>query len=106
MARTRVVPRAPEEPPSPGVAVRTALWVDVSLWDFFHKEWRRIEREWRGGLRVRDVELVLAQGTYTKLVSPGMLEAVASGVAAARAELRATIKKMAKDFPGPYLVPV
>jgi hypothetical protein len=80
--------------------------VDEALWSFFHKEWRRIEREWRGSLRVEDVELVLAPGTYTKRVSNGMLEAVAQGVASARAELRATVRKMAPDFPGTYLVPI
>lgn len=88
------------------VPARDHVMVDEGLWSFFHKEWARIEREWRGGLKVSDVELVPAADTYTKLVSPGILEAIALGVSAARDELRAQVRRMAPDFPGTYLVPV
>lgn len=81
--------------------------VSEGLWSLFHSEWRRIEREWRGGsLTIADIELVTAPGSYTKKVSSGMLEAVAMGVESARSELRASVRKMAPDFPGSYLVPV
>ena len=70
------------------------------------EQWRQIERDWRGALTVGNVQLVLAEGSYTKLESSGMLEAVAAGVKAARDELRAEILRMAKDFPGAFLVPV
>ena len=109
MARTR---RAPGEAPRASgsrdpVRVRDHVMVDEGLWSFFHKEWRRIEREWRGGsVTVADIELRVAPDSYSKTVSSGMLEAIAMGVDAARAELRATVRKMAPDFPGSYLVPV
>jgi len=81
--------------------------VDEGLWSFFHKEWRRIEGEWRGGaLTCADIALRVAPGSYSKNVSPGVLEGLAMGVKAARDELRATVRKMAPDFPGSYLVPV
>ena len=103
MARTR---RAAAPEFGTWVPVREHVMVDESIWRYFHDEWRRIEREWRTGLTVGDVQMVLAQGSYTKLESPGMLEAVAGAVRAARAELRAEIRRMAKDFPGAFLVPV
>ena len=100
MARTRRGFQAPEVP------VRSHVMVDESIWSYFHAQWRQIERDWRGALTVGNVQLVLAEGSYTKLESSGMLEAVAAGVKAARDELRAEILRMAKDFPGAYLVPV
>ncbi len=103
MARTR---RSEPGFQPPGVPVREHVMVDESIWLYFHKEWRRIEREWRGSLTVGDVQLVVAPGSYSKLESTGMLEAIALGMSAARSELRAEVRRMAKDFPGAYLVPV
>jgi hypothetical protein len=103
MARTR---RSEPGFQAPGVPVREHVMVDESIWAYFHKEWRRIDREWRGAVTVGNAQLVLAEGSYTKLESSGFLEGVAQGVRAARAELRAEVRRMAKDFPGAYLVPV
>jgi hypothetical protein len=80
--------------------------VSESLWAHFHREWRRIDRDWRTGTKVDDVALRIADDSYSRLVSSGMLEAIAMGVNSARDELRVMIRKLAPDFPGTYLVPV
>lgn len=89
------------------VKVREHVMVEQWVFDHFHREWRRIEREWRnGGLKIEDVALRPDPASYSKMLDPGMFEAVAAGVNAARAELRAWVRAMAKESPGAYLVPV
>lgn len=74
---------------------RPYLMVDEGLWSFFHREWRRIDREWRSALTVGDVQ-----------DNPDMLHAVAAGVAAARRELREVVAAFAHEFPGNYILPI
>ena len=78
-----------------GVPVRHHVMVHEVLWTHFHKRWAEIDLEWRGGLTVGVVQ-----------ESPGILDAVALGIRAAREELRAEVKALASKFPGQFLVPV
>jgi hypothetical protein len=77
------------------VPARTHVMVAEVVWNHFHHRWRQIEREWRSGAMTLD-----------EMQSPGMFEAIALGINAARDELRAEVGSLAKDFPGSYLVPV
>lgn len=77
------------------VAARACVFVDVGLYDHFHKRWGEIDREWRAPLTVGEVQS-----------APGMFEAVAMGIEAARASLRDEVRSLARQFPGSYLVPI
>ena len=68
--------------------------VDEPNFHAFHREWKRIGREWRSGLTIE-----MAQ-------TPGMLDAIRLGIDSARAELCEQMRAIAQHCPGPYLVSV
>jgi hypothetical protein len=68
--------------------------VGESLWSYFHRRWREIDREHH------------SSAAWRLLDRPGMGDAIRIGVMAARDELRAEVRAMAPHMGGHYLIPV
>lgn len=68
---------------------RAFVLVSEVLYWHYRTRWREIDRDWLGGAGSLEV-----------------FSAAFTGIRAAREELRAEVRALAKDFPGRYLVPV
>lgn len=77
--------------------------VNFDLWRQFHRDWRAIDIEWRGGSpaswRAPTVTVGDAQ-------TDGVLEGIELGIAAARRALRDELRYRAPLYAGSYLIPV